>query len=359
MKQLLRMCCVCLSLSLLAASATAASFYQNQEGEIIMEITNRNEAERLLALADENFQLPDAQELLEGEEDKPLTPKAFSEQDFNVAQSKLVAFVRELNWKTGFNLTLRDANLFKRLKMVVSAATLYTQPMRVNLSTVYPDLENQLTKLEDELMVVVQEYATASTFDKAIQLSTLGLRYTILTDKPFILLFLDEGQYKELVALDKRLHPEEDSAIETLANNLYTFFAYRAVYMEDKYNKNTEKLIYISEMGKGDAQHTWEKLAEFAARMYAYNATNDLDPEQEAKVHIPRLEFAMRRVKHDLKVEKKAAKMAYQDPANAALVKEINDEGPKRPTLEQEARQLLQRSTQAEIKEMILKHCIK
>ena len=36
-------------------------------------------------------------------------PPTFSEQDFQVAQGKLIAYVRDVNWKTGLHLTLRDA----------------------------------------------------------------------------------------------------------------------------------------------------------------------------------------------------------------------------------------------------------
>ena len=354
MKKLVRVCCMSVSVCLMAVSAMAATFYQNSSGEIIMEISTRQDAQRLLALTDKTVPFM----LADGESGQTTALQKFSEQDFDIAQAKLIAFVREVNWDTGFNLTLRDATFFQRLRMVFSGVNVYTQPMRVNLNAVYPDLENQLNELEDELVGVLQEYVTASTFDQAVELSLLGLRYAILTDKPFILLFLDEGQYKELLAMDKRLHPQEDSAIETLANNLYAFFAYRAVYMDNKYNTNTDKLIKIANMGKGDAPHTWEKLAEFAARMYTYDASNDLDPDEERNIHIPQLEFAMRRVKHNLAVEKKAAKIAYKDPANADIVKEAKSEGPKRPSLEEEALQLLQRSTKEQIKEMILKHCL-
>lgn len=352
MRKLLRICCISIGAGLISLSAMAANFYQNNAGEIIMELTSQQDAQRLLAFGEE---LPLVASDVEKEQNT--TPLTFSEQNFDVAQAKLIAFVREVNWKTGFNLTMRDTNFFQRLKMVFTGINLYTQPMRMNLTTMYPEIENQLVDLEDELLGALQEYATASAFDKAVKLSLLGLRYAILTDKPFILLFLDEGQYNELIALDKRLHPDEDSAIETLINNLYTFFTYRAVYMDNDYNANTEKLIKVAKMGDGDAPHTWEKFAEFSALMYTYDADKHLTPTEEANMHIPRLEFAMRRVKHNLEVEKKAAHIAYKDPANADIIKELNEEDPKEPTLEQEARKLLQRSTKAQIKEMIFKHC--
>lgn len=353
MKKVLRNGCIGLCCCFLAMSAVSATFYQNPEGEIIMEISTRQDARRILALTDSAF-LP----ALKTATGDLVTPPKFSDQDFDIAQAQLIAYVRELNWKTGFNLTLRDASFFQRLKMVFNEVNVYTQPMRVNLTAVYPQMEEQLENLEDELINVLQEYTTVSAFDQALKLSLLGLRYAILTDKPFILLFLDEGQYKELLALDKRLYPQKDSDIETLANNLYSFFTYRAVYMDNKYNTNTNKLIKISDMGKGDAIHTWEKLADFASRMYIYDASNDLDADEELNIHIPQLEFAMRRVKHNLEVEKRAAKIAYKDPANADIIREAKAEGPKQPTFEEEALQLLQRSTKEQIKEMILKYCL-
>lgn len=355
MKQVLRNCCIGLCCCFLAMSAMAATFYQNPEGEIIMELSTPEDAGRLLALFGERAPVL----LTEGEDGKTITPQTFSEQDFNVAQAKLIAFVRDINWKTGFNLTMRDVNFWQRLKMVFTGITVATQPMRVNLNTIYPGLEDELGNLEDQLVDALQNYAEASTFDRAVALSLLGLRFAILDDKPFLLLFIDEGQYKELIALDKRLEPEKDSAIEKLMNNIYTFFSYRSIYMDKGYDANTEKLIDVAKLGEGDAESTWEKMAEFATNMYNLDKTNDLTPETEANLRIPRLEFAMRRVKHNIKVEKKAAKIAYKDPNNADLVAEAKSEGPQNPNLEQEARELLKTLTRNQIKMLMLKYCIK
>ena len=359
MKNTMRLFCLSILLSIAALSAQAATFYQQPDGEIIMELSTPADATRLLTLFGNKKPSP-----LPGEEGgQPLVPLTFSEQDFNLAQAKLIAYVRDVNWKTGFNLTLRDAGFFRRLKIIFTGVMEYTRPYRMSVSAVYPDLENQLADMEDELITVLQDYATATAFDKAIELSLIGLRYAILTDKPFLLLFVDEGQYNELINLDKRLQPDKASAIESLMNNMYKFFAYRAVYMENGYEQhgydtNTEQLIKIANMGDGDAPHTWEKLAEFAEKMYTYEAKGDLDPGKERDIHLPRLEYAMRRVKHDLDVEKKAANIAYKDPAYEEVVIEAKQEGPKQPTLKEEALQLLQRSTKEQIKEMILKHCL-
>ena len=360
MKNVLRLCCFSVLLSMAALSVQAATFYRQPDGEIIMEVSTPEEATRLLTL----FGGKKTNTLPEEEGGQPLVPLTFSEQDFNLAQAKLIAYVRDINWKTGFNLTLRDAGFFRRLKIIFSGVMEYTRPYRMSVSAVYPDLENQLADMEDELITVLQDYATATAFDRAIELSLIGLRYAILTDKPFLLLFVDEGQYKELIDLDNRLHPNEPSAIESLMNNLYKFFAYRAVYMENGYEQhgydaNTEQLIKIAKMGEGDATHTWEKLAAFAEKMYVYEAKGDLDPGKEHDIHLPRLEYAMRRVKHNLDVEKKAADIAYKDPAYQDIVIEAKEEGPKNPTLEQEALKWLQEHTRDEIKEAILKHKMK
>ena len=259
MKNTMRLFCLSILLSIAALSAQAATFYQQPDGEIIMELSTPADATRLVTL----FGNKKPNKLTTGDGDQPVVPLTFSEQDFNVAQAKLIAYVRDVNWKTGFNLTLRDAGFFRRLKIIFTGVMEYTRPYRMSVSAVYPDLENQLADMEDELITVLQDYATATAFDKAIELSLIGLRYAILTDKPFLLLFVDEGQYNELIQLDKRLHPDKDSAVETLMNNLYKFFAYRAVYMENGYEQhgydtNTEQLIKIAKMGEGDAVHTWE-----------------------------------------------------------------------------------------------------
>ena len=64
----------------------------------------------------------------------------------------------------------------------------------------------------------------------------------------------------------------------------------------------------------------------------------------------------MTRVHHRVEVEKKAAKIAKNDPNNAELIEQINKEEPKKPTLKQEALKLLQSSTQEQVKELIRKY---
>ena len=344
MTKQIRLLGIILTLCFFAYSAQATTFYQNKNGEIIMEISNCEDASRFWELVEENT-----------EPNKPIhekqtrrAPQKFSEQDFNVAQAKLVAFVRDVNWKTGFHLTMRDANFFQRLKMICTGVIDYTKPYRVNLSVMYPDLENTITSVEDETFNALEKYAMTAAFEDAAELTEKGLRYAIITDQPFVLLLIDQGTYKELIKIDPQ--------IEELANNLYMFFAYRSAYMGDEYNENTDELIDIAKLGQGDAVSTWKILAQFAQRMYELDIAGDLTPEQEKNIHIWRLQAAMTRVHHRVEVEKKAAKIAKNDPNNAELIEQINKEEPKKPTLKQEALKLLQNSTQEQVKELIRKY---
>lgn len=343
MKQIICTCCISLLLCLCAVSAQAVSFYKRPNGDIIMEVSTCEDAERLWELMEEN-KTPRPPEK---EAQSLFAPQKFSEQDFNVAQAKLIAFVRDVNWKTGFHLTMRDANFFQRMKMVCTGVLSYTKPYRINLSS---DLEDAIGQITDQAIGALEDYSTHAIYENAVALSLQGVRTTILTEKPFMLLVMDEGTYKELVALDPQ--------IQELMDNIYAFFAYRSAYMGEEFNANIDELIDMANLGEGDAPATWNILASYAQEMYALYAANDLTPEQEVNIHIPqKLKFPLEKVHRHIKVEKKAAKIAYKDPNYQALVQQVKAEGPKKPSIKQEALQLLDNSTDEEIKELIRKWC--
>ncbi len=333
----------CLAVSFGITPIGAMGFYQDSDGSIILEMDDCRDQNRVLQLFDEE---PETQD--KATEGRPLIPMTFQEQDFQVAQSKLIAFVRDVNWKTGFHLTLRDATFFQRLKMVCTGINNYTKPFRVKLESFDPDLDTHLEQIENSAIDALQEKVTDATFYNAAKLSIRGIHDAIVTDKPFLLLLIDEGTYKLLVSFDPQ--------IQDLANSMYQFFAYRSVYMGEEFNQNTKPLIKASLLGKGDAVHTWAIMATFAAKMFELAENNQLTPDQEKHNHIWRLRATMAKIKRNVKVERRAAEIAAKDPGNKAWLKQINNENPKKPTLDQEARQLLQKMTEREVKALIGKY---
>lgn len=275
-------------------------------------------------------------------------PRTFSEQDFPVAQAKLIAFVRDINWKTGMNLTLRDATIFQRLKLICTGINNYTKPFRVQFSQFDPDMDEHLEKLENAAIDALEEKVTDSTFNQAAKLSIRGVYNAIITNKPFLLLIIDEHTYQQIL----ELNPE----VEDLANSMYKFFAYRSIYMGEEYSANTKPLIKASEQGNGDPIHTWAIMATFAEKMYELDQDNQLTPDKEKNNYIYRLRATMAKIKRHVKVEKRAVEIALKNPDYQAWLRTQDANDPKKPTLDQEAEKLLQESTEDEIKELISKY---
>lgn len=345
------MCCVAVFMGL--TPLHAMNIYLGEDGSYYAEATQCRDLQVLqelaaaeLSKATKTAKKSNSEEQKNGE-NLP-TPKTFQEQDFQIAQSKLIAFVRDVNWKTGFHLTLRDANFFQRLKILCTGINNYTKPFRVKLQEFDPDADKHLEELEDAAIDALQQKVTDATFYNAAKLSIRGIHDAMITKKPFLLLLIDEQTYKLIL--------EHDPEVQDLANNMYQFFTYRAAYMGEEFNENTTPLIRASKLGAGDAIHTWALMATFAKKMFDYQENNSLTPEQEKNTHIWSLRATMAKIKRNIKVEKKAASLALKDPENKSWLKDMNNTNRKKPTLEQEARKLLQNSSADDIKKLIGKY---
>ncbi len=351
MKNWLRLSCIAVAACLLFAPAHAMNIYQAPDGSIILETTSCQDEQRLWQVAEENTEhqtLAEPDEPVTPQDEPASGPMKFSEQDFNVAQSKLIAFVRDVNWKTGVHLTVRDANIFQRIKMVCTGILTYTKPFRAKLDAIDPNADTHLEELEDFAIKELEKGITMATFRHAAKLTAWGIHDAIIGDRPFLLLVIDEDTYNTVVELDPK--------VKELADNMYTFFAYRAAYMSHEYDKNTDELIRLARYGKGDAVNTWALFAQFAAHMYELDKQNDLTPDQEKEIHLWKLNALIQKVHHKVQVEKKAAKIAYKNPDNAALMEEINQETPKNPTIKQEAEAWLQKATQEQVKDLLRRY---
>ncbi len=341
MKNLLRLSCTSLLACALFTPLQAMNIYQTPNGRIFVETTSCQDKQRLWQAAEENTE---PQTLAEQDEpdtpqgDPAASPLKFSEQDFNVAQSKLVVFVHAVNWKTGIHLTSRDANLMRRIKTACAEIVAAEESLD-------PDTKAYLIEVQDGIIDEIEKGITRSAFRQLAKMTTWGIHDAIVTDQPFLLLIIDEETYKEIVALDPK--------VQELADNMYTFFAYRAAYMGDGYDQNTDELINLSRYGKGDAVSTWALFAQFATYMYELQQQNDLTPELEKEAHLWKLNAFVQKIHQKVKVEKKATKMARKDPNNAALMEKIKKEMPRKLSTKKQAQQLLQEATQEQVEELL------
>ena len=70
-------------------------------------------------------------------------------------------------------------------------------------------------------------------------------------------------------------------------------------------------------------------------------------------------ESSLHYIKEQVRVEKRAAELAAKDPENAQMMQEVKQGPKKKPSLDEKARALLNRSTQEEVKRLIEKYVAK
>ncbi len=268
--------------------------------------------------------------------------------DFYERQEALLTYVRDVNWKTGLQITWRDYSVFRRLKMVCSGVTQLTKPFRVGLDAYVGNLDTVIETSTDQGINALAQAARGHSFAAMAKLSTLGMADAIDKINPFLLLTLDEDTYNKLV--------ETDPKIAELFEDMYIFFKIRAINMEPEYDKNTKELIRISKIGKGDAFGTWHVLSEYAKKILKLNRAGKVNASDEKEIHLWKLESSMHYIKEQVRVERRAAELAAADPANTSLLQEVNEGPKKKPSLDDKARELLRRSTQEEIKNLIRKY---
>ena len=374
---------VLISLFIVAMPCRAAlNFYQAQNGHIVVEATDCQSVQHLANLVNfpddpptggqsEYYNGPsDTTEIQTGvqtivkavlgkDEPAPKRKRSFQEisdetvdllsiDNFEEHQEALLTFVRDVNWKTGLQITWRDFNVFRRVRMACAGINQLSKPFRVNFEVYTGNLDDTIDEVSDAAVKQLAQAARGHSFAAMSKLSLIGLIDAIDKKNPFLLLAVDEETYSKLV--------EREPKIAELFEDIYTFFKIRSVLLDNEYSANTDELIRVSKIGKGDSFNTWHLLSEFAQKMLRLNRQGKLNPEDEKELHIWRLESAMHYVKEHVRVEKRAAELAVKDPQNAALTHEVKQGPKKKPSLDEKARELLQKSTQAEIKALLRKY---
>ena len=378
-----------LALGLLPASGFAAvSFYRAPNGQLVLEATDCQSISRIADIANFPDDPPTTEEEEEEEksstgqttkqvspdiaggvqtilsavlakEEVPQRTKSFEDiseeeisrleaADFYERQESFMTFVREVNWKTGLQITWRDFSFFRRLKMACSGVSQLTKPIRVGLDAYVGDLDSVIETASDQGVNKLAQAVRGHSFSAMTKLSVVGMVDAIAQKNPFLLLTLDEDTYNKLV--------ETEPKIADLFEDMYVFFAIRAVRMDSEFDVNTEDLIRVSKIGKGDAFNTWKVLAEYAKKMLELSRDGKLSVDDEKEIHIWKLESSMHYIKEQVRIEKRAAELAAKDPQNSAILEEIKQGPKKKPSLDDKARALLQRSTEDEIKKLIRKY---
>ena len=274
------------------------------------------------------------------------------ETDFEDLQETLLAYVKDVNWKTHLRITYRDLSWIKRLGMACKGVVGITKPARISLESWTGNLDQHIEQGIDAFTNTISAAARGHAMREMTHLSLLGLVDAVDTQNPFLLLLVDRQTFDEMVALEPK--------VATLYKDLYTFFKIRAIRMPgEQYDDNVPALIRVSELGKGNYFETWELMAKFARRMEELDGKGALNPQDEKDIHIIRLEGAVRFVQEKTNVERRAAEIAMADPKNMNIVQELKHGEKKKPSLDEKAIQLLQTLTEDEIKKLIFKYKMK
>ena len=271
--------------------------------------------------------------------------------NFNEHQEELLTYVRDVNWKTGLQLTWRDMGFFRRLRMLCTGVNLLTKPVRVDLESYAGSLDTSIENASDAAVEALANASLNHSFSSMAKLSLVGLVDALDKENPFLLLAFDEETYSKLV--------ERNPNVQTLFEDMYTFFKIRSVLLGTDYNTSIKDLVRISKIGKGNYFKTWRVLAEYAKKMLELERQGKLSPQEEKEVQIWRLNSAMEYVKEVGRVEQRAAEILAKDPQNAAFVQQTQQKEKKKPSLNDKARKLIQNSTQDEIKQLLIKYIAK
>ncbi len=277
--------------------------------------------------------------------------EANDNEDFEDLQQAFLAFVRDVNWKTGLKLTYRDLSFARRFRMACSGVSTLTKPLRVNLEAYVGNMDDVLKKVGDRAEEGLVNMERGHSFSQVARLSVVGIAYAIEKNNPFLLLLVDEATFKQLVKIEPK--------IATLYKDMFLFFKIRAIYMPgEEFDQNNKDLIRVSKEGMGNSFETWKIMSTFAQKMLALERAGKLNAKDEKEIHIWRLESAMYVIKEKVRVEKRAAELAVQDPQNAQLVQEAKQSPKKKPSLDDKARELLRNMTKDQIKHLIIKYKI-
>ena len=271
--------------------------------------------------------------------------------NFDNYRKELLVYVRDVNWKTGLQLTWSDMSFFRRLRMACTGFSQMNQPARVEVESYTGSLDSTIENVADSAVEALSNSSLNHAFAKVVKLSVSGLVDVLDKENPFLLLAIDDETYEFLV--------EKNPQVKTLFEDMYTFFKIRSVLLSPKYGINIPSLVRMSKIGKGNYFKTWNAMSAYAKIVLDLDEQNDLTPQDEKVSYLWRLNGVMEYIREEGRVEKLAAKILAQDPQNAALIQEMQQNNKKKPSRADKARKLIEISTQDEIKRLLEKYIVK
>lgn len=196
--------------------------------------------------------------------------------DFDAIKGEMIKDIKAINWKTGYNISARDMNVWNRIKFVcgrlTSAATADMQISAPGFSA--QEIEEGLNNLSSQVLDSVQCYIFDKKMKHEVRYTPEGLYWEIITNKPFLLLTINGEVYKVLENVENNLIEQygrapKDRLLGVLVKNMAKFFDYRAKFqlMNRDFSSNTNELRKMAKFGDGDAWSTWNLLADHTIRM--------------------------------------------------------------------------------------------
>ena len=242
--------------------------------------------------------------------------------NFDNYRKELLVYVRDVNWKTGLQLTWSDMSFFRRLRMACTGFSQMNQPARVEVESYTGSLDSTIENVADSAVEALSNSSLNHAFAKVVKLSVSGLVDVLDKENPFLLLAIDDETYEFLV--------EKNPQVKTLFEDMYTFFKIRSVLLSPKYGINIPSLVRMSKIGKGNYFKTWNAMSAYAKIVLDLDEQNDLTPQDEKESYLWRLHGVMEYIREEGRVEKLAAKILAQDPQNAALIQEMQQNNKKK-----------------------------
>jgi len=258
------------------------------------------------------------------------------EDAFDEIKGKIIVDVMAVNWKTGYNITVRDKTFWQRLKYVLGQCSVAASsiPAMSMFGMMIPQetIQKGVNAGAQEFEKAVECAFYDMKLKKELRFTLEGLYFEIVTKNPFLLLTLNDTVYEALEKKEKEIlastgKTEDDRLLGVLVKNMESFFDLRAKFglVSDDYQNNTEKLYKISKKGAGDAWSTFKLLNDYSLRMNNALQQNTLSASFEGKGLLS-LKKTIMAVGEDAKTNHSVVSALRKDSANKELVERVDSQ---------------------------------
>ena len=285
------------------------------------------------------------------------------DDDFDAIKGDMIRDIQALNLKTGYNISARDFSLWDKIKFVcgrvTTASTANMQISAPGFSS--EEIAQGLNNLAQSALNSAQCYIFDRKLKREVRYTPEGLYWEIITNKPFLIVTLDEEVYKVLEKVEKSIieqygRTDKDRLLGVLVKNMAKFFDLRAKFysMNRSFSKSTDDIMKMTKYSKGDAWSTWKVLADHTFRMnLMLNEEHLLSVEYE-KGTLLALKKTLMQIGLDVQKHHTQENEIRKDPACAELVHHVDENYAHIRNIEQEASNELKNATEMD-KELLLR----